>query len=150
MPRVIFLIVVLALAAAVSAQTYKWKDASGRTQYSDLPPPPGAKDVQQLHKAPSAPAAPAAAAPKSIAEQDAAFRKRQQEKQDAEAKQAKAQQDEQTRARNCEQAKAQLAGLEAGGRIARYNDKGERVVLDDEARDREKAEAQKAIDLWCK
>ena len=153
MPRSILLIVLLAATMAVSAQTYKWKDASGATQYSDTPPPPGAKDVQQLGRVPGPPA-PAAAgagtAPKTYADRDAEFRKRQTEKQEAEAKQAKAQEEEQIRARNCDQAKSQFAALDTGARVTRYNDKGERVILDDAGREAAKAEAQKAIDTWCK
>jgi len=41
----------LALALTVTAvsaqQVYRWTDASGRVQYSDQPPPPDAKNVQQ-------------------------------------------------------------------------------------------------------
>ncbi len=36
------------LAGAVSAQTvYRWVDSAGRVQYSDQPPPPDAKNVQE-------------------------------------------------------------------------------------------------------
>jgi glutaredoxin len=36
------------LVVAASAQTvYRWIDPSGRVQYSDQPPPPGAKDAQE-------------------------------------------------------------------------------------------------------
>lgn len=43
---------VLALALVLSGTSgaqsvYRWVDASGRVQYSDQPPPPNAKDVQQ-------------------------------------------------------------------------------------------------------
>lgn len=38
----------LVLSATASAQSvYRWVDANGRVQYSDQPPPPNAKDVQQ-------------------------------------------------------------------------------------------------------
>ena len=69
---------------------------------------------------------------------------------EADAKQAKAQEDEQVRMRHCEQARSHLAALESGGRLTRYNDKGERIVLDDAGRDEARAEAQKAIATWCK
>ncbi len=41
--------VCLALASAplAAAQLYQWKDAQGRTVYSDQPPPPGAGQAQQ-------------------------------------------------------------------------------------------------------
>ncbi len=38
----------LALASTVNAQAvYRWVDADGRVQYSDTPPPPGTKGVQE-------------------------------------------------------------------------------------------------------
>lgn len=38
----------LVLSATAGAQSvYRWVDANGRVQYSDQPPPPNAKDVQQ-------------------------------------------------------------------------------------------------------
>jgi hypothetical protein len=148
------LVVLLVLAAAVplaSAQAYKWRDANGRIQYSDTPPPAGAKDVQQLRKAPPPAASGAAAAPaKSVTEQDAEFRKRLVEKQEAEAKQAKAAEDEQVRARNCAQARGQLAALDSGGRMVQFNAQGERVALDDAERERARQDSLKAIDTWCK
>jgi hypothetical protein len=145
------LIVILALAASAAfGQAYKWRDASGRIQYSDTPPPPGAKDVQQLRKTPAPPTSAAPSAAKSIANQDAEFRKRLVEKKEAETKQAKAAEEEQIRARNCTQAKGQLAALESGGRMVQLNAQGDRIALDDAGRERAKEEAQRAIESWCK
>jgi hypothetical protein len=152
MRRAVFLAVLLVVATAVSAQTYKWKDASGGTQYSDTPPPPGAKDVQQIRQATGATAPPAVggAQQKTIAEQEAEFRKRLESKKEADAKQAKAENDEQVRARNCAQATNQLKAYDIGTRMTRVNDKGERITLSDAEREQAKAEAQKAVDTWCK
>ena len=152
MSKAICLLVLLAAVATVSAQTYKWKDASGTVQYSDSPPPPGAKDVQQMRKvpAPSAPAATGTTQAKPVADAEAEFRKRMAARQDAEAKQAKAQEEEQNRARNCELAKTQLAAIESGNRVARYLPSGERVALDDSEREQAKVEAQRSIQTWCK
>lgn len=45
---VVFGFAAVALTATVAAQTvYRWTDANGRVQYSDQPPPPGAKDAQE-------------------------------------------------------------------------------------------------------
>ena len=71
-------------------------------------------------------------------------------RQDADVKQAKAQEEEEMRARNCDQAKTHLAALESGNRVARYLPSGERVSLDDSERETAKVEAQKAIQTWCK
>jgi hypothetical protein len=145
----ILLIVLLVAATGLHAQTYKWKDASGRIQYSDSPPPPGAKEVQRLSTGAGAAPAPATKQ-KPLADQDADFRKRLAERQEAEAKQAKAQEEEQVRSRNCEQARGQAASLETGGRMVRLNEKGERITLDDAERDRALADARKQIEQWCK
>lgn len=53
--RVIF--VALALAASVAhAQQYRWVDDKGRVQYSDTPPPAGARSVQKQSAGTAAPA----------------------------------------------------------------------------------------------
>jgi len=136
-------------ATAAIGQTYKWRDANGRIQYTDTPPPAGAKDVQTLRKTPAGPSAPTAQ-PQSVAEQEAAFRKRAAERGEAEAKAAKAAEEEKLRAHNCEQARGQLAALQSGSRVVRFNDAGERIALGDDERERSIADAQRAIDSWCK
>lgn len=146
------LAIFLALFCALSwSQAYKWRDASGRIQYSDTPPPPGAKDVQQLRKAPSASGTtgPATSSP-SYTEQDAAFRKRLADKQEADAKSAKAAEDEAVRVRNCDQARGQLAGIDTGQRMVRLSASGERIALDDNERAQARSDAVKAIETWCK
>lgn len=144
------LLLLLACCTTVAVgQTYKWRDANGRIQYTDTPPPAGAKDVQTMQKTrPSGPSAPAAAAP-SVADQEAQFRKRLAEQEESKAKAAKADEEERVRARNCEQARGQLAALQSGGRMVRFNDAGERIAIDDAERERSTAEAQKAIENWC-
>jgi hypothetical protein len=47
--RVIIIALVIGLALPAHAAMYKWVDAQGRTQYSDTPPPPGVKKVEE-HK----------------------------------------------------------------------------------------------------
>ncbi len=146
------LAILLALFCALSwGQAYKWRDASGRIQYSDTPPPPGAKDVQQLRKSPTAPGSSGpAAGSSSYTDQDAAFRKRLAEKQEADAKSAKSAEDEKIRVRNCEQARGQLAGIDTGQRMVQLNAQGERIALDDSERAQARADTLKAIETWCK
>jgi len=150
MRKAIVLFTLMLIATTGWAQAYKWRDANGRIQYSDTPPPPGAKEVQQLRKPAAGPVVGTPAGGKSLADQDADFRKRIAERSEAEAKQAKAAEEEQVRARNCEQAKGQLAALESGGRMLQFNEKGERIALDDAGRERAKADSQKAVETWCK
>lgn len=147
-----FVTVILVVSSALAwGQAYKWRDVNGRIQYSDTPPPAGAKDVQQLRKPPAAsPTTATTGGNKSYAEQDAEFRKRLVEKQEAASKQEKAKEDEQVRARNCEQARGQLAGLDSGQRMVRLNAQGERIALDDDERAATRADTLKAIETWCK
>ena len=46
----VFLLVAVTIMAAMrvdAQQVYRWVDATGRVQYSDQPPPPGTKNVQE-------------------------------------------------------------------------------------------------------
>ncbi|WP_374341833.1 DUF4124 domain-containing protein [Methyloversatilis sp.] len=47
------LLAAVLLAAPALAQTYKWKDAQGRTHYSDSPPPADARSVTEKKLQPS-------------------------------------------------------------------------------------------------
>jgi hypothetical protein len=137
-------------------QLYRWVDENGRVQYSDRPPPPGARTQTEIKKKPRTAPTPGASenqqapAPKSYAEQDAEFRKRQVEKAEKEAKEQQERQAAAERQRRCSEARNQLAGLQAGGRIVRYNTSGEREFLDDKGRAEEVARTQKAIADLCK
>ena len=152
----------LCLALPAAAQMYKWVDANGKIHYSDKPPPSNVK-TEKL-RTPSQPvAAPAASAPKdaaqkdaaksgpkSIAEQEQAFRKRQTDEAKAEKEQAQKEAEASERAENCRRAKAALANLELGGRQTRMNDKGERVFLTDEEITRATAQARTEAADACK
>jgi hypothetical protein len=146
--------VVLAAAGGAHAQLYKWKDASGRMQYGDRPPAGVTAEPMSRSRAvaTSATAAPAAqvAAPRTPAEQEQEFRKRQLEKQEKAREEEKLAMETQAREENCRRAKLQLTSLESGVRQARLNDQGERIFLDDAGIEREKADARKAVSQHCK
>lgn len=135
------------LAAGAHAQVYKYKDASGRTVYSDAPPP-GAKAEDTGIKAPSP--ADAADRTRSTAEQEQAFRKRRQEAADKEKKAAEEAAQVEERKKACEEARNQLAALESGQRMSRAMPDGSRVVLDDAMRAQETAAMKKRIEETCK
>jgi hypothetical protein len=146
-----------ALAGAAFAQQYKWVDKDGRTQYGDFPPP-GVKATPL--RAPSGPAAPAApapgakasakgGAPLTPAEQEAAFRKRQQEGQKAAEKAALTERDAAAKKENCMRAQAHLRTLESGQRVTTTDRSGERVYLDEGQIASEAAKAREAIKASC-
>jgi hypothetical protein len=159
---------VAALLASPAEAQWKWKDKAGRVQYSDLPPPAGTPEADILGKpgaqrpaAAAAPAAPASAASASVAAASGALVPRtadpelEARRKKAEAEQAakaKAEQDRvaAARAENCTRAKAQLATLDSGIRVARTNAKGEREFLDDKQRADETRFARDTIRSDCK
>ena len=133
----------LCLALPASAQTYKWVDENGKVQYSDKPPPGNIK-TERLRSASPAPSAPAPsgakgvaakdaakAKPMSLAEQEQALRKRQQDATKAEQEAAQKQALAREREENCKRAKAAEAQIRPGTRQMRLNEKGEPVYLDE-------------------
>jgi hypothetical protein len=151
MKRIILFSMAAALATAAAAQQYKWVDKDGRTQYGDFPPP-GVKATPL--RGPSAPAsAPAAGAkggaPLSPAEQEAAFRKRQQDGQKEAEKSALLEREAAAKKENCARAQAYLRSLESGGRISTTDSQGERVYLEDSQIASETAKARKALQENC-
>ncbi|MGE5172094.1 MAG: DUF4124 domain-containing protein [Rudaea sp.] len=129
--------------AAASAALYKWTDANGRVVYSDQPPL-GAVKTEQLRGAPP-PANPNAA--KELAQREAEFKKRQADAAKTEEKAGKDHANAAQHAEACAQARGQLKQLaESQLAIYRYNEKGEREVLDDDARAREVAK----INAWMR
>jgi hypothetical protein len=149
MKRIIVFSMAAALATAAAAQQYKWVDKDGRTQYGDFPPA-GVKATPL--RSPSAPAPAAGAkggAAPSAADQDAAFRKRQQDGQKEAEKSALLEREAAAKKENCARAQAYLRSLEAGGRISTTDSQGERVYLEDSQIASETAKARKALQENC-
>lgn len=153
------------LLASVAQAQWKWKDGSGRVQYSDTPPPRSVpdKDILQRPAAaaraalPAPTAASAASAPADAAASapavgvDADLEKRKREAEAAEAAKRKA---EETRiaaekADNCQRARVYLRTLDDGQRITRTNARGEREFLDDQQRAAERTRTNQAIAKNC-
>jgi len=142
---------------------WKWRDAKGHVQYSDIPPPGtvAEQDILQrpagsARRAPmqgtpveAAPASAAASGPKLVdSELEAKRRKTEQD----EAAKRKVEEDKlaATRAENCTRAKGQLRALEDGIRMSRTNASGEREVLDDKARADETKRTRDIVAADCK
>lgn len=150
------LLLALMIPCAVWAgQVFEWKDASGKTHFSDQPPlgvdakPIGIKTNPPKPSGPPAGASASQTPPKTWTERNEEFGKRKAEEQDANAK-AKEEADNKARMESaCESAKAQLRLLESGARVQRMNEKGEREVLDDAARQQEMARARENIKQTC-
>ncbi|MGQ0749116.1 MAG: DUF4124 domain-containing protein [Betaproteobacteria bacterium] len=150
MKATIALIMMLLATTAAHAQLMKCVGKDGRVEYANQCPP-GTKEQPTGIKS-SAPAPASSPAPqKSVAERDAEFRKRQMEKQEADAKDAKKTAEDAQRKRACDDARAYLKTLQAGNRVVKYDPKtGERIFLEDAQYVSETAVAQRSIDANCK
>lgn len=151
----------LCLALPASAQMYKWVDENGKVQYSDKPPssnvkteklrdsgpPPGATTASDAKSGATNSAA--KAGPKTAAEQEQAFRKRQLDAAKSRDEESQKQAEAREKAENCKRAKAALASLQIGGRQMRINEKGERVFLDDPQIAQETAKANQEAAAAC-
>ncbi len=152
---------VLMFGLPAFAQTYKWIDQNGKVQYSDTPPPSNIKSDRLRIPAHAPDAPPPSAAkgaakdaakggPKTTAEQEQAFRKRQLDSSKAEQEQEQKQAEATREAENCRRARAALTNLQIGGRQMRIDEKGERVFLDDAQIAQETARAQQEVAQACK
>jgi len=145
MPAALF-----ALAAALSlpamAALYKWTDANGRVVYSDQPPPGGVKS-EVVGPAPP-PANPNAV--KEMASQDQEMRKRQLDRAEAEKKAEKDRSLATRRQDLCLIVRGKIKDLGASQvAVYKYNDKGERVYMDDAERRKEIEANQELEKKYC-
>lgn len=107
--------------------------------------PAGASDAKPA----DARAAAAPAAPKTTAELEMEFRKRQQERADAEKKAREEESRAATKAADCERARGYLRALEDGLRIERTDASGNREYLDDTQRAAEVERTRKLVQSTC-
>lgn len=148
-----------ALALHVPAQAqYSWIDEHGTRVFADRPPPPGtppARILQAPHGTaaamPSAPPAQAAApesaqpAPPTLADRDAAFRKRLAQQQADERRAAEETRRKADMAEQCAAARRTEAYLKSGRRLTDLDDQGDRVVVTDEDKARRLAQAKRVL-----
>lgn len=137
------------------ADVYKWVDKDGKVQYSDQPPLAG--DVKKMKKktvdTPSAasPSPNSAAKPATpIADQELEYRKRKAEKEEQEKKQQAEADTSRKNKEHCNNLRGELGSHSDGTRLIRYNDKGERVFLDEKERADSKRNLEERIAKECK
>lgn len=154
--RLIAIATLLAALVAPAAQAqWVWKDNTGRTHASDRPPPADVPD-RNISQRPASPRAPSAASAPASAPETRASEPRARTDPELEARRQRAEQEQAAqrkaeesrlaaqRADNCNRSREAARQVESGMRIARINEKGEREVLDDQAR---AAELQRARDV---
>jgi len=152
----------LAALPAAGQQLYKYVGPDGKVQYSDRPPPDGQKAEKVTGSrlssvGPGGTAAAAASgdaakssAPKTPAEQEQAYRQRKMEAEEKARKGEKVAQDQQQQAEACANARRDLAGVQSGARVARLNEAGERIFLDDAGVQNEISRLQRDVAANCK
>lgn len=148
MKKSMFVLALLLLPLPAAAQVNKCLDASGKVVGYGAQCPAGTRsEATTIRNAPAT----ANESQKALAERDAAFRKRQMERQEAEKKQAEtsAQQAQQKRA--CDESRTYLKALEARHRVQKTDPKtGERIFLTDADYPKEVARVQSSIAKNCK
>jgi len=162
-PTFIFALFLPLTVATISAhaETFQWKDSNGQTVVSDVPPPATAKGRRSIggmkpvvvsealpEKTGDAPKV--ADTPKTTAEKDLDFKKRQQEAREKADKHAKEQAAEKEKSENCERARRNLVALESNQPLSTYDEKGERKLMDTSQRDQEIERARKFVADSCK
>ena len=154
----------LAVTGAHAQSLWKWRDASGQLHISDTAPPPGTP-ARNIISGPAggvvvpaaltpaeapAPAASAAApaASSALEKKKAAADKEKADKEKADHDAAVAKNDA-IRKDNCARAQTALATMQSGQRIATIDSKGERQIMDDDARAAEIKRLQQAVSANC-
>ena len=123
----------------------KWVDSEGKVHYSDEAPPSNVKSKTLTIPA-SLSGVPAQ---KSIAEREAERKKELKAKEESTQKEAKKQEAELAKQKNCAAAKSNLRSLESNVPIQTYNEQGEKNLMDTAARQQGIEDARKQISLSC-
>ena len=147
------------LVTGAQAQVYCWNTKDGKRQCGDTPPPGVKATTIGSPAAPAAPPAPAGQkdaaskdakkGPLTPAVQEQDFRKRQLEAQKGREKDEQALRDADAKKENCERAREALRILESGQRVARMDQQGERVYLDEAQIGQEAERARQAVQRSC-
>lgn len=150
MKAIIAMAMMLASAAAYG-QVVKCVSKDGSVEYGTQCPPGTTEQRTTIFSKGAGSAPSAAPQPKSLAEEDAAFRKRQVEQQETQQKADKQAAEADQKRQACDSARAYLKSVQDGIRLTRTDPKtGERVYLEDAQYAAETAKAQRAVDQNCK
>lgn len=150
----------LSIGSAALAQ-YVWLDEKGNKQYSDMPPPTSipAKSILKMPGKFSVPSADVSSSnaqsndaqnndksPPTLADQNAAYKKRQDDQAAKEKKAADNARDAASKARNCDTARAYQRTLDSGQRIAQMDKNGQRAYFDDSQRDQASRDNKRVLE----
>jgi hypothetical protein len=135
------------LAQAQAEVIYKWRDAAGKLQYTEVPPPTGF-EFELLNK-PAPPKNNPEKAMENLREQVEAADKAREEAKQQEQTVQETQGRAELFAKNCETARNNVKALEGSQPVVRTDAEGRRIVLDTEQRNAALAQARKDMTYYC-
>lgn len=151
MKRLIILAVALSLAPAAFAELYKYVDKDGKTVYSDQPPSNvESKQINIQSGRTSDTPVPSTPASKTFVERDKELQKSRDEAKEKQKKAAEAEKKFEADEQRCNQAKSAYATYADGGRIRKYNDKGEAEYIGDAELESERIRTRREMEEACK
>lgn len=151
------------LMSAADAQTYQWKDSSGRTVISDTPPPASVREKRSIgtrqpavvtdtgggeEKASSD--KPVATTPQTMEEKELEFRKRQQEAREKAEKERKEAEAARVKRENCDRARNNYRLLQSDNAVSQTDARGNVQVMDDSQRRRELERTRRIMQEACR
>ncbi len=136
---------ILAGPTALAQNLYKWVDDNGRVTYSDQPPVGKVKSQEVVRIiGPSN-----SNAARQINDQDAQFKKRQDDAAKKQAETTKKEQNESSRQDACTRARGELRALRENIPLSKMGENGERILLDDNARESEGKRLEAFLEEHC-
>jgi hypothetical protein len=151
MNRVLAIAVTLAFVPLAGAQQlYKYIDKDGKTVYTDQPPPTAQAKPIASPPPPPTPSANSAPGNKSAVDRDKDAQKGRDQAKEAQKKQDEAAKKAAAAEERCNQARTALQQFTEGGRLMKYNEKGEREYMSDEEIANGRNAAARQMDEACK
>lgn len=143
--RLLVLGPILVGTTAFAQNMYKWVDENGRVTYSDQPPV-GKVKTQEVVRI----IGPATNnATRQMIDQDTQFKKRQDDAAKKQADNTKKEQLESSRQDSCARARGELRALRENIPLSKLGENGERILLDDNARESEGKRLETYLEENC-
>jgi hypothetical protein len=146
MKRIIVAAVLCAIAPLAGAQLYKYVDKDGKTVYTDQPPP--TVDGKQINVPSSA--TPGSTPSKSALERDKELEKSREKAREAAKKSDQTARDTALKQERCTNATTRYRAFQEGGRISKFDEKGERVMMNDQEIETEREKSRQQMEEACK
>lgn len=144
---IFFTLVICSLSA--HAGMHKWVAADGTVHYSDTIPPNIDKAQTVQSTSGKGQTSTSGFAVKSVAEREADLKKANKEKEAADNKKSQENAQAELKKQNCDALRDNLRTLQESTRIVAYDEKGEKIYLDDAAREQRLIDARNELSSNC-